>query len=92
MEPFASEVEQLRSMGFAEPLLFDPVDVGVDSSFRLESGRYGVAVCFFWNAPALRYSVLPLGDGQHTWLRFDSDHWCKVLSELRRHVPAYDDD
>jgi hypothetical protein len=90
MQRFASEIAQLRGLGFAEALPIErPVAQGTIT--RLECGRYGLAVEFLATDSAAVYSVIPLVSG-HGRAHLASDIWQEVLRTVWRHSPLADGD
>ena len=88
---FASEITELRALGFAECL---PIEVANHSRgivFRLESGRVGVAVEFCAEGTP-RYAVKPLvrsnGDGSG----MATDIWSDIVRDVRRRAPPSNDE
>jgi hypothetical protein len=92
MQVFASEIAQLRALGFAEALSIDRPDRARDTVARLESGRYGLAVEFFEPGCMGTYSVVPLECHGHVGSSLCSDTWSDVLRDVRRRTPPHDDD
>lgn len=91
MQQFASEISQLRAMGFAEALPFARSNSMRSAVARLESGRYGLAVEFFVSVE-MRYSVVTLEVGGQGGTGIACDAWSEVLRGVRcRAVPSDDD-
>ena len=91
MQRFASEITELRALGFAESLPIQPTDRASDVVARLVSGRIGVAVEFRADASTARYALQPLvadvGSGPVA-----SDVWSDIVKDIRRRGPLGDDD
>ena len=90
MRRFASEIAQLRALGFAEGL---PIEHTVEASeivARLESGRAGLAVEFRVSNSASTFSIvflgLDAGNGRHA-----SDSWSEILRAVHHRLPPNDD-
>jgi hypothetical protein len=90
MQRFASEIAQLRALGFAEGL---PIEHTVEASeivARLESGRAGLAVEFRVSNSASTFSIVSLGleadDRRHA-----SNSWSDILRAVHRRLPPNDD-
>jgi hypothetical protein len=89
---FASEISELRSLGFAESL---PIEEAIDHArgivVRLESGRRGVAVELCTGEDAPCYVIKPLvhaGGGSS----MATNLWSDVLRDIHRRPPAGDDE
>jgi hypothetical protein len=90
MHRFASEIAQLRALGFAEGL---PIGLSAHRwpvAARLESGRIGVAVEFLEPGSPATYAVTSLGTQPHASLA--SDTWEDIIGSVHRCAPAHDDD
>ena len=91
MQRFASEITELRALGFAESLPIHPTDRAGDVVAQLVSGRIGVTVEFRADASSLRYAVKPLvpdaGSGPMV-----TDVWGDILKDIRRRAPLGDDE
>ena len=92
MQRFASEITELRELGFAEGLPIEANDHARGIVVRLESGRIGVAVEFCAGEGTPRYAMKPLvrdiGDG----LGIASDIWSDIVRDIRRRAPLPDDE
>jgi hypothetical protein len=90
---FASEITELRALGFAEGLPIEVIDHQPGIVVRLESGRVGVAVEFCADATR-RYAVRPLvrdiGNGSDTGVA--TDMWSDIVRDIRRRSPPSDDE
>ena len=91
MKRFASEIAELRALGFAESLAIHPTDHASDVVARLACGRIGVAVEFRTDAGSPRYAVKPLlpdaGRGPVA-----TDVWGDIVKDIRHRAPVDDDD
>jgi len=92
MRRFASEIAQLRALGFAEGLPIEPSVHAGTVAARLESGRIGVAVEFLEADSTATYAVMPLDAEAHASSRLASDAWEDVIGCVHRCAPAHDDD
>jgi hypothetical protein len=88
---FASEISELRSLGFAESLPIEAIDHARGIVVRLESGRRGVAVELCAGDGAPSYVIRPL-------LRANSipsmatNMWSDVLRDIHQRPPLGDDE
>jgi hypothetical protein len=91
MQRFASEITELRALGFAESLAMQPTDHTSDALARLACGRIGVAVEFRAHAGSPRYAVKPLvpDEGRGPMA---TDVWGDVVKDIHRRAPVDDDD
>ena len=91
MQRFASEITELRALGFAEGLPIHSADHASDVVARLVSGRIGVAVEFRSDARFPRYVVKPLvpdvGSGPIV-----TDVWGDIVKDIHRRAPLGDDE
>ena len=92
MHRFASEINELRALGFAESLSIQPAHATSVGVLRLESGRIGVAVEFCADSGAPRYAVKPLVSGVGNGLPMASEVWHDIVQDVRQRAPASDDD
>ena len=90
MHRFASEIAQLRALGFAEGLPIEHSGHTQGVVARLESGRIGVAVEFLAHGATPMYSVVPLGAEESRSVA--SDMWDDIITDVRRRTPPRDDD
>ena len=90
MPRFASEITQLRALGFAEGLPIEPSAHAWPVATRLESGRIGVAVEFLEPGAPATYAVMALHAEQHASLTTDT--WEDIIGSVHRCAPAQDDD
>jgi len=91
MKRFASEIAQLRALGFAEVL---PMEHAVEANevvTRLESGRAGLAVEFRVSGSASTFSIVPLGLETPDGTRHASISWSEVLRAVHRRLSSNDD-
>ena len=91
MQRFASEITELRALGFAESLPIQPLKSTGDVIARLESGRVGVAV-EFRGAGSSRYAVQPLIPHAESEPLMASDVWTDIVRDIRRRAPLGDED
>ena len=91
MQRFASEITELRALGFAESLPIHSTDRASDVVALLVSGRIGIAVEFRADANSLRYAVKPLvpelGGGPMV-----TDAWDDIVKDIHRRAPLDDDE
>ncbi|HEV8313280.1 MAG TPA: hypothetical protein VGQ23_09450 [Burkholderiaceae bacterium] len=92
MRRFASEIAQLRALGFAEGLPIEPSVHARPVAARLESGRIGVAVEFLEPDSPATYAVMPLDADAHAGPGLASDTWEDIIGSVHRCAPAHDDD
>jgi hypothetical protein len=90
MQRFASEITELRALGFAESLLIHSTDCASDVVARLVSGRIGVVVEFRADADSARYAIKPLvpdvGSGPIV-----TDAWDDIVKDIHRRAPLEND-
>jgi len=91
---FASEIAQLRALGFAEGFAISRCGEAEAPSVvaRLESGRIGIAVEFLEPGSAATYSIVPLVDVASEGCGHTSDMWDDIIGNVRRRTPLRDDD
>ena len=92
LQRFASEITELRALGFAEGLSMHSGDHSSDVVVRLESGRIGVAVEFRGHASSPRYAVKPLLAEAAPDLPVFADEWTDIVQDLRKRAPLSDHD
>jgi hypothetical protein len=92
MHCFASEISELRALGFAEALPMGRAGPMRRSVARLESGRYGLAVEFLEPGADLQYSVVALDEGDPDGAGTSCGMWSDVMRDIRRRAPPGDDD
>lgn len=92
MHRFASEIAQLRALGFAEGLPIGPSVQAWPVAARLESGRIGVAVVFLEPGAPATYALMPLDANPHIGSDLASDVWEDIIDSVHRRAPAHDDD
>ena len=92
MHRFASEIAQLRALGFAEGFPPERSEQAWPVAARLESGRIGVAVEFLEPGSPATYAVRPLEANPHAGSNLSSDTWEEIIGSVHRCAPAHDDD
>ena len=92
MQRFASEIIELRSLGFAEALPIEAIAPARGIVVRLESGRIGIAVelCADENVP--RYAVRPLVRAIGNWSGMTTDTWSDIVRDIHQRTPLWDDE
>jgi hypothetical protein len=88
---FASEITELRALGFAEGLPIEVADHPRGIVVRLESGRVGVAVEFCADGTP-RYAVKPLVRNFDNGSGMATDSWSDIVRDIRRRAPLSDDE
>jgi hypothetical protein len=92
VQRFASEITELRALGFAEGLPIEAIDRPCGIVIRLESGRIGVEVEFCAGEGTPLYAVKPLvrdiANGSDT----ATDIWSDIVRDIRRRAPLSDDE
>ena len=91
MQRFASEITELRALGFAESLAIQATDHASDAVVRLACGRIGVAVEFRAHAGSPRYAVKALVPDERRG-PIATDVWGDVVKDIHRRAPVHDDD
>lgn len=91
MQRFASEITELRTLGFAESLPIHSTDQASDVVARLVSGRIGVAVEFRADASSPRYVVKSLVPDVGTG-PIVTDVWGDIVKDIHRRAPLGDDE
>jgi len=91
VQRFASEITELRALGFAEGLPIEVIDHPSGIVVRLESGRIGVAVEFCAEGPP-RYAVKPLVRDIGNGSGVATDIWSDIVRDIRRRAPLSDDE
>ena len=89
MDRYANEIEQLRSLGFAEGLSIGDSERGPGLIARLECGRVGVAVEFFEPEPVPTYAVIALDAASVDVAPIH--RWDDVVRDIHRRMPPNDD-
>lgn len=92
MQRFASEITELRALGFAEGLSIEAIDHARGIVVRLESGRIGVAVEFCAGQGTPRYAVKPLARDICNGSGVATDIWSDIVRDIHRRAPLSDDD
>jgi hypothetical protein len=92
MHCFASEIADLRALGFAEALPIGRAAPVRRAVARLESGRYGLAVEFLGPGADLQYSLVALDAAEQDGAGTASGTWSDVMRDIRRRAPPGDDD
>ena len=92
MQRFASEITELRALGFAEGLPIDAIDHPRGIVVRLESGRIGVAVEFCVGQGTSRYAVKPLVRDIRNGSGMATDIWSDIVRDIHRRAPLAADD
>lgn len=90
VQRFASEIVELRSLGFAEGL--EAIDHARGIVVRLESGRIGLAVEFCAGEDMPRYAVRPLVRAVDNWSGMATDSWSDILRDIHQRAPPSDDE
>ena len=91
MQRFATEITELRELGFAEGLPMEPFDRERGIVARLESGRIGVAVEFRAREGKRSYAVIPLLVDVGSASSMVTDLWSDIVRDIRRRAPLPDD-
>ena len=88
---FASEISELRSLGFAESLPIETTDHARGVIVRLESGSRGVAVelCAGEDAPCYVIRPLVRTDGESG---LATNRWGDILRDIHQRAPLGDDE
>ena len=89
MQRFATEITELRELGFAEGLPMEPFDRERGIVARLESGRIGVAVEFRAREGRRMYAVIPLLADVDSVV---TELWSDIVRDIRRRAPLPDDE
>jgi len=89
---FASEITELRELGFAEGLPIEANDHARGIVVRLESGRIGVAVEFCAGEGTPRYAMKPLVRDICDRSDMATDIWSDIVQGIRRRAPLPDDE
>ena len=92
MQRFASEITELRALGFAEGLPIEVIDHPSGIVVRLESGRVGVAVEFCAGEGTPRYAMKPLVRDICDRSDMATDIWSDIVQGIRRRAPLPDDE
>ena len=92
MQSFASEIIELRSLGFAEALPIEVIDHAHGIVVRLESGRLGVAVELCAGEDMPRYVVRPLVRAIGNWSGMATDTWSDIVRDIHQRAPLGDDE
>ena len=92
MQRFASEITELRELGFAEGLPIEAHDHARGIVVRLESGRIGVAVEFCAGEGTPRYAMKPLVRDICDRSDMATDIWSDIVQGIRRRAPLPDDE
>ena len=92
MPSFASEIIELRSLGFAEGLPIEAIDQTRGIVVRLESGRIGLAVELCAGEDMPRYVVRPLVRANGNWSGMATDTWSDIVRDIHQRAPSDDDE
>ena len=92
VQRFASEITELRELGFAEGLPIEANDHARGIVVRLESGRIGVAVEFCAGEGTPRYAMKPLVRDICDRSDMATDIWSDIVQGIRRRAPLPDDE
>jgi hypothetical protein len=91
MDRYANEIEQLRSLGFAEGLAIGDSARSPGLIARLECGRVGVAVEFLEPEPVPTYAVIALDAARVDASTAPTHRWDDVVRDIHRRMPPNDD-
>ena len=91
MLSFASQISQLRSLGFAESLPIEAIDHARGIVVRLESGRIGVAVELCAGEDAARYVIRPLIRA-HGGSSMTTNRWGDIVRDIHQRALSDDDE
>jgi hypothetical protein len=91
VQRFASEITELRALGFAEGLPIEVIEHPPGIVVRLESGRVGVAVEFCAEGTP-RYAVKPLFGGNGNGSGLATDIWSDIVRDIHRRAPPSNDE
>ena len=92
MQRFATEITELRELGFAEGLRMEALDRERGIVARLESGRVGVAVEFRAREGGPTYAVIPLLADVGCASSVVTELWSDIVRDIRRRAPLTEDE